>query len=47
MEKTWQYGKNIIASCVCICGKRWIGRFAHLQKGNIKSCGCKIAFQKK
>lgn len=37
-----------IVSCICDCGKSWVGRLSDIRTGSVKSCGCYSSeYQKK
>jgi hypothetical protein len=41
IQKAWRNSKkDIIARCLCECGRTYQGRYAAIKAGRTKSCGC-------
>jgi len=41
VQKAWRNSKkDIIARCLCECGRTYQGRYAVMKSGHTKSCGC-------
>ena len=41
IQRAWRNSKkDIIARCVCECGRAYQGRYAAIRAGRTQSCGC-------